>query len=75
MNMDKIEAPWTPSQVASLNAFQKSQHFQPITDRKENGEEVPLIATEDGWVECYDGPVLWTWAYAWMADWSWRELY
>lgn len=75
MSDDKIEAPWTQSQVDSLNAYQKSHHFHPVCERAEDGTETPLLATKKGWVSRHGGPVVCTWALAHMADWSWREVY
>lgn len=68
----RTEPPWTEDQVASLNLFQSEGRFHPFTGkRKENGEETVLIATKDGWVEELGGPVVQTWAHAFMADGSW----
>lgn len=68
----KVDAPWSPDQVASLNAYQDSGRFHPFTGkRKENGDETVLIATTVGWTETPRGPIVQTWAHDFMADWSW----
>ena len=70
--MERIEAPWTDDQVASLRAFQRCGYVHPFTGtRGPNGEETILIATRDGWIESPEGPVVQTWAHAFMADWTW----
>lgn len=70
--MNKVDAPWTFSQVISLNAYQASGRFHPFTGkRKENGDETVLIATPAGWIETPGGPIVQTWAHEFMADWSW----
>jgi hypothetical protein len=65
-----IEAPWTDDQVASLNAFQASDHVHPFT----GSQGASLRATAAGWVEHVGGPVVQKWALTFMADWSWRKL-
>jgi hypothetical protein len=68
-----VEAPWTPDQVRSLNAYQACGQMHPFTgDRGPNGEETVLIATTDGWIERAGGPVIQTWAHLFMANWSWQ---
>jgi len=70
--MNRADAPWTFSQVISLNAYQASGRFHPFTgERKENGDETVLIATLAGWTETSGGPIVQTWAHEFMADWSW----
>ena len=50
-----IKAPWTPEQVAALNAYQKRREFHPYTcgndrtDEKHRDGEGMLVATEQGW--------------------------
>lgn len=75
--MNQIEAPFTPEQVANLNAFQQSGRFHPFTcdlssagrsSRSEcpDGEGV-LIATENGW-SCPCGQYVQNWAHEFMAE-------
>lgn len=74
--MDKVvRAPWTPSQVESLNQFQRARNFHPFTHtRSEGGEEEVLVATMDGWV-CTEHPDYeQDWAWPWMADGSWKTM-
>jgi hypothetical protein len=70
---EHVSVPWTAHQVASLNAYQQSGGMHPFTGtRRADNSETVLIATPEGWVEAPEGPVVQTWAYSWMADWSWR---
>jgi hypothetical protein len=76
--VDKVEAPFTPDQVASLNAYQVAGVMHPFTcgGGHTNGcGEVRLIAAEDGW-RCASDTCDYRqgWAHAFMADWSWRGL-
>lgn len=47
------EAPWTPEQVANLNAYQRSGRMHPFTCGSPGYHDTPqspvLIAHEDGW--------------------------
>lgn len=83
---DLALAPFLPSQVASLNAYQVSGAMHPFTC---GGGHLPaqanvgdsgcpgirLIAAEDGW-HCANDSCGYRqdWAWAWMADGSWRSL-
>lgn len=76
--MNKVEAPFTPDQVASLNAYQVAGIMHPFTcgggqARGHNG--IRLIAAEDGW-HCASDTCDYRqdWAHAFMADWSWKRL-
>jgi hypothetical protein len=70
-----VVAPFTPEQVASLNAYQEAGVMHPFTcDNEMHGSrEFVLVATETGWrcrsrwCDYYQ-----TWAHAAMADWSWQ---
>jgi len=73
--LDRANAPWTEDQVRSLNEFQASGCLHPFTgERGPNGEETVLIATNAGWAERVDGPVVQTWAHTFMTDWSWKNM-
>lgn len=61
---ETIHAPWSEEQVAALNFFQGSGVFHPFTS--ENGRV--LIATQNGWTEQENGPVVQTWAHSFMAN-------
>lgn len=65
----KIEAPWSPNQVAALNEFQQNPNFHPYTSEA----RAILIATEAGWVEYQGGPVIQTWAHDWTIDAALRQ--
>jgi hypothetical protein len=69
--MERVEAPWTDDQVASLNAYQEAGFVHPFT-YGDGADQVDLIATTSGWVAKEGGPVVQTWAHMFMADWSWR---
>lgn len=62
----KVNAPWTNSQVASLNMYQAYCSVHPYTS--ESGKD--LSALNDGW-EDENGRVVQTWAFEFTADWSW----
>lgn len=61
-----IEAPWTPEQVAALNAFQARSNIHPFTCGKCGGLEV-LVATSTGWLCPKDCGYSQTWAWESMA--------
>jgi hypothetical protein len=70
-------APFTPAQVASLNAYQASETFHPFTCGNElcpgtDGDSAVLIAAESGW-RCPACPYAQDWAMDMMADGSWRD--
>jgi hypothetical protein len=72
--INRCEAPWTSEQVESLNGYQNAGVYHPFTGEVgPDGERSVLIATERGWVETADGPIVQTWAHAFMADGSWRD--
>jgi hypothetical protein len=66
-----IEAPWTDDQVASLNAYQACGYRHPFT-YGDGPAKSDMIATRDGWVVIEGGQVVQNWAWAWMADWTWK---
>jgi len=72
--MERVNAPWTADQVESLNAYQKCDRVPHFTGKRgPDGEKTYLIATKDGWVEKPGGPVVQTWAHAFMANWNWDD--
>lgn len=74
---EHVYVPFTLDQVASLNAYQKSGVFHPFTGRNymaPEGQDDVLIATADGWHSQYDPEYHQTWAWSWMADWSWKQI-
>ena len=71
----RVTAPFTPDQVASLNAFQASDVTHPFTCGNDlcpvaGGEHASLIAGEDGW-HCWACDYTQNWAHSFMADMSW----
>lgn len=71
-----VEAPWTPGQVESLNAFQAAGAFHPFTCGNDacpaaDGQRGVLAAREYGWA-CLGCDYTQYWAHAWMTDWSWQ---
>lgn len=81
---EKIQAPFTPEQVASLNDFQKSGVMHPFTcgpcrdgapgTRDADGNWISdrcLTATVAGWI-CETCDYTQQWAWAWMADRTWE---
>lgn len=81
--MDKVVAPFTPDQVASLNAYQVAGVMHPFTCGGGHSPRGPvpgcsgirLIAAEGGW-RCASDTCDYRqdWAHSFMADWSWRGL-
>lgn len=71
-------SPWTEDEVNSLNEYQHSGLFHPFTGVNENapsGEDDVLIATEEGWASSFTPSYQQTWAWKWMANWSWKEMF
>lgn len=60
-------AKFTPSEVASINAFQAAGLFHPFTCDKCRTD---LVAREDG-LFCPACPYTQIWAHSFMSDWSW----
>jgi len=75
--MEKTSAPWDDEQIRSLNTYQQSGVWHPFTcgtGHHEDGE-VLLVASPSGWMcERDDCDYEQYWAWAWMADWSWRKI-
>lgn len=73
--MYRVEAPFTPEQVASLNAYQVAGVMHPFTCGADDCHGIRLIAAHDGW-HCASGTCDYRqdWSWLWMADWSWRSL-
>ena len=73
----KVTAPFTPDQVASLNAYQQSETFHPFTcgrdECREANPDASLAPAEDGWHCTVRGcRYRQDWAHGFMADWTWR---
>ncbi|HEY6018491.1 MAG TPA: hypothetical protein VIY48_00890 [Candidatus Paceibacterota bacterium] len=69
-----VWAPFTEDQVASINAYQASNVGHPFTcGSNRHKEQALLIAQVNGWYcpLCDYGQ---SWAWNWMADWSWEKL-
>jgi hypothetical protein len=65
-----VRAPWTREQVASLNAFQRSERYHPYTCPSE-AHSSHLVASKQGWY-CPMCAYTQGWAHTWSADWSWQ---
>lgn len=84
--MNRVDAPFTPEQVESLNAYQHAGIFHEFTcgGKHEAGvvlgpglvfePAVLLVATVDGWVCSQSCGYTQTWAHSFMADDTWRSL-
>lgn len=47
---DRLEAPWSPSEVATLNAYQRAEWLGSVVCDGTHGEAPPkLLAQQDGW--------------------------
>lgn len=75
--MEKVLAPFSETQVESLNGYQKSGVGHPFTCAYRGDGSHPynavLIATEDGWI-CPHCPYTQNWAHTEMTDNAWKEL-
>jgi len=79
----KVHAPFSADQIESLNAYQESEYTHPYTCGSPacpaaswagDDDWLPMAADADG-LHCIDGcRRVQTWAHAWTADWSWREV-
>ncbi len=70
---------FTPDEVKSLNAFQRSWVRHPFTcvngrDARHFDGEGVLLATERGWV-CLYCDYTQDWAYGFMKNWRWKETH
>lgn len=66
---EPIRAPWRPTQVHALNAFQRSSRMHPFTcGGAHDGPSPVLVAARDGW-HCPDEacPYIQDWAHPFMA--------
>jgi hypothetical protein len=66
-------APWTPTEVESLNAYQAAGVMHPFTCGNDSAHYL-LRAAAPGW-ECPCCEYTQDWAHPWMADWSWRRIF
>jgi hypothetical protein len=68
-----VQAPWTPSEMNSLNAYQTSEVFHPYTCHRHGSN---LVATLKGWRCPAVSDCNWdrSWAWQWTVDNSWRQL-
>lgn len=80
-----VRAPWTTDQVASLEAFQESEHLTPYICRSPDcpsrgyvrcpDDALPLAADRDGLhcIEAGSCGYAQDWAHASALDWSWQQ--
>ena len=68
-----VFAPFDADQIASLNAYQLSNVGQPFVCGNDASHYLLVAFFDDGW-RCLDCDYTEEWAWAWMADWSWRRL-
>lgn len=66
-----LQAPFTPDQVASLNAYQDAEVMHPFTCGGDHGS-TKLVATPEGWI-CPECPYKQNWAHDWMANRFWES--
>lgn len=67
---DRVIAPFSPDQIASLNGFQQAYVWHPFTCGTD-GCGHDLKATASGWI-CPACAYTQDWAWPFMADGSWR---
>lgn len=68
--MGKVKAPFTPTQVERLNAFQQGDNFHHFTcpgDTKGCHGQRTLIATTQGWL-CACGQYTQDWCHSFMLE-------
>lgn len=71
----RVTAPFSSSQVESLNAYQTSGVFHEFTCPHNHGYgPTILVATLGGWL-CANARCSYVqnWAHGLMADWSWKQ--
>ena len=79
--MAKVWAPFTPDQVASINAYQAADMFHPFTcpddDCRSAPESryAPMVATTGNLngMTCPHCGRMQMWVHSSMADWSWQR--
>lgn len=77
----KLTAPFTNSEVWSLNAYQDGEKFHPYTcptcGMLRRDEDPRLVATALGWVcrnlKTEGCEYTQDWAHDWTANWYWKE--
>lgn len=67
---------FTPDEVESLNAYQKSGVFHPFTcgtkEKHTNNRDSDVLQAEsDGW-HCVSCDYHQIWAHEWMKSWTWK---
>ncbi|HEY9777741.1 MAG TPA: hypothetical protein V6C81_28535 [Planktothrix sp.] len=65
---NKVSAPWTDFQVASLREYQESDSYVPFTCHNNHR----LLVRESG-MRCRKCVFYQIWTYDWTLDWSWFE--
>jgi hypothetical protein len=76
---DGVFVPFTPDQVASLNAYQESELVHPYTCGSPDcpalnwGDESLPMAADTGGLHCIEPGCRYvqSWVHDWAADWSW----
>jgi hypothetical protein len=67
-----VFAPFNADQIGSLNAFQGTTATNPFTCQRDRTHG-RLVAQPDGWL-CMVCEYQQSWAYAFMADWTWKGM-
>jgi len=70
----QVNAPFSEDQVKSLNEYQTSGCFHEFTCGNTKCRDA-LVASETGWKCPTCGFDDQKWAWSWMTDWRWKELY
>jgi len=80
MTDDHAIAPFSPSQVESINLYQRSGAFHPFTcanrgdsPHRTTTDKGVLVADETG-LFCPDCDYEQTWVHGWMADGRWAKM-
>jgi DNA-directed RNA polymerase subunit RPC12/RpoP len=68
--MDETNPPFTPDQVKSINGFQKSKDWHPVTCPNCGGD---LIVSPEGMTCPNCGDYHQNWVHSFMADWEWKR--
>ncbi len=71
--MDRVMAPFTEDQVASVKEYQASGSFHPFTCPACHGS--PVLAIEESRLYCTTCKYEQTWVWDMMANWMWKGHY
>jgi hypothetical protein len=74
---NKVVAPWTAEQVASLQEYQTAAEYAPFVcpaDHIFTAAPEGLVCFQCRKEQLLNSDPMHLWAYDWTLDWSWKEL-